>query len=215
MLELGLKVLLSYLLGSVNGSLLLGWLTGRGDVRASGSGNAGGTNALRTFGWLFALGVIVIDVAKGAIPVVMIANWQLPWTTLTAGISHIWLTLACGGAAVVGHCYPVWFGFAGGKGAATAVGVLAALAPYVLLPAAGGWILIVMTTGYVGLATMTAAAIVPVAIFFSDVPARVDLLTFGLLLAFFVVYTHRENIRRLSSGTEPRTTRLMVSRRPH
>jgi len=121
MLELGLKTLISYLLGSVNGSLVLGRLRGV-DIRQLGSGNAGGTNALRTQGKWFALGVMVIDIGKGYVPTWLLPGWALPGVPVDPVVSRAWLSFACAGATVVGHCYPVWFGFAGGKGAATAVG---------------------------------------------------------------------------------------------
>ena len=99
-----LKIFVSYLLGSVNGSLVLGRFIGV-DIRKEGSGNAGGTNALRTHGKLFALGVMIIDIVKSVIAVAWIAPMGEPGTALP------WIEVACGAAAVIGHCYPVFFGF--------------------------------------------------------------------------------------------------------
>src|SRR6187455_1431927 len=132
MLELGLKALVGYFLGSLNGSLVLGEVLGGPDVRTFGSGNAGGTNALRARGKWFALGVVVIDVGKGYVAARWLPGLAIPGIGMDPDVSREWLTLACAGAAVIGHCYPVWFNFAGGKGGATAVGVVAALAPLLL-----------------------------------------------------------------------------------
>ena len=162
MLELGLKVLLSYLIGALNGALIVGKLAGGVDIRKLGSGNAGGTNALRTQGKWFAVRVMVIDVGKGFLPPLLLPALALPGVPLDPDVSRTWLTLACAGAAVVGHCYPVWFDFKGGKGAATAVGALLAIAPALTLPALVVWSLVLTTTGFVGLATMLAAAVLPV-----------------------------------------------------
>ncbi len=138
MLELGLKVLISYLVGSVNGSLLLGRLKGI-DIRSVGSGNAGGTNALRALGKLFALGVMIIDIGKGFLAPWLLPALVLPSVPVDPAVSREWLMLACAGAAVFGHCYPVWFEFRGGKGAATAIGAMLAVAPTALIPAAIVW----------------------------------------------------------------------------
>jgi len=131
MTALIIKVVLAYLLGSVSGSLMLGRLK-KVDIRSLGSGNAGGTNAFRTQGLVFALGVVVIDVGKG-----FLAAWWIPALGL-GGLPAIadsnLLAMACGLAAVVGHCFPIWHGFRGGKGAATAVGVLIFIEPWLLLP---------------------------------------------------------------------------------
>ena len=213
MLELGLKTLLSYLIGALNGSLLLGRLVGGPDVRTLGSGNAGGTNALRTRGKWFALGVVIVDVGKGFLCVWLIPGLALPLPVTESAADPSWLALACAGAAVVGHCYPVWFGFEGGKGAATAVGALAGLAPTLLLPGLATWLLVATLTGFVGLATMLAVSILPLVVLVTGVSGRVDLFTFLLGLALFIVYTHRGNIVRMLRREENRMMGLMVFRR--
>ena len=157
MLELGLKVLLSYLAGALNGALIVGKLAGGIDIRTLGSGNAGGTNALRTQGKWFAFRVMVIDVGKGYLPPWLLPALALPGVPLDPEVSRTWLALACAGAAVVGHCYPVWFDFKGGKGAATAIGALLAIAPALTFPALVVWCVVLTATGFVGLATMLAA----------------------------------------------------------
>ena len=210
MLELGLKVLASYLLGAVNGSLLLGWLKGI-DIRAQGSGNAGGTNALRTQGWFFALLVMAIDVGKGFIAPWLLPGLDLPGIGLDPEVSREWLLLACAGAAVFGHCYPVWFNFQGGKGAATAVGALLAVAPAMLIVAGLIWGGTLVLSGMVGLATMASAVSLPIWCLFTA--GSGPLLIFLVLLAVFVLFTHRSNIRRILQGEENRMERAMLLRR--
>ena len=219
MLELGLKVLISYLAGSLNGSLIVGRLSGGVDIRTMGSGNAGGTNALRTQGKLFAFFVMLIDVGKSVVPVLLLPAIALPGVPVDPEISRNWLMFACGGAAVVGHCYPVWFQFAGGKGAATALGALAVIAPSLLLiPALAVWAGVLIVTGYVGLATMAAAVALPLYVAVRLLAGRHELFQYQLFCfllfqALLIVFTHRENIRRMMQGSESRMERAMVFRR--
>ena len=215
MLELGLKVLLSYLAGALNGALIVGKFAGGIDIRTLGSGNAGGTNALRTQGKWFAFRVMVIDVGKGFVPAWLLPGLALPGVPLDPEVSRIWLTLACAGAAVVGHCYPVWFDFKGGKGAATAIGALLGIAPGLTLPALVVWCLVITTTGFVGLATILAAAALPVWVALTDLREREELFWFLVTLALFILYTHRGNIHRLREGRENRLDKAMLWRRPH
>lgn len=192
-LSWSIPLLLAYGLGSLSGSLLLGRLR-RVDIRTLGSGNAGGTNALRTLGVRFALGVVLIDVGKGAL--------AAGWAPGLLGPPSEWLPYACGLAGVAGHCYPVWFGFRGGKGAATAVGVVAVLAPWLLLPMALTWWGVLLLTGYVGMATVLAGfSLPPVALWLEGAG---PLALFCLVLAVFMAYTHRQNFRRLAAGEENR-----------
>src|SRR5208282_3591190 len=133
MLELGVKLLIAYLLGTLLGSLILGRLRGV-DIRSMGSGNAGATNALRTQGKVFGFLVLVIDIAKGMFAVWWLPTAVLPGVGIDPDLSRQWLTVACGFAVIVGHVYPVWFGFRGGKGAATVLGVIAAVDPRLVPP---------------------------------------------------------------------------------
>ena len=201
-----LLLLCAYLLGSVSGSLLFGRLRGV-DIRRHGSGNAGGTNALRTLGWRFALGVVAIDLGKGAL-----AAWlALRFAPLGQALdvtAHGYAAAAC---AVVGHVWPLWHGFRGGKGAATAVGGLLMLWPWsigVLLPV---WMLVLVATGYVGLSTVLAALALPLLAWSTDAePAR---LWFSLFAALFIAFTHRANLQRLRQGTESRFERARLLHR--
>lgn len=206
-----IKLFLSYLLGSLNGSLVLGQIR-RVDIREKGSGNAGGTNALRTQGRLFALGVILIDVGKS----VLAATWVAQATIFGAaagGPSPLWVALGCGAAAVVGHCYPLFYGFRGGKGMATLLGVYAVVAPGVLLWVALAWFATMGFTGYVGLATIIGAAIAPVAILATTGTGSPPLLWFGVAMAALIVFTHRENICRMRRGEESRFSMSWLARR--
>ena len=195
MLELGLKIFLSYLLGSINGALLIGRLRGV-DIRQSGSGNAGGTNALRTQGKAFAIGVMVIDILKGVIPPLLFPLLMLPGVGADPDITRDWLMYSCGLAAVVGHCYPIWFGFKGGKGAATALGVIAAAAPVLLIPALIAWVVTLKLFGFVGIATIVAGLTMPLAVLMFQSPVVLSLFMFSSLLGLFVLYTHRSNVTK-------------------
>ncbi len=194
-----LKVLASYALGSLSGSLLMGKLKGGIDIRTQGSGNAGGTNALRTQGLRFALGVVAIDIAKGAIAASLISR--------VAGFSTTAMLL-CGAAAVIGHVFPVWHGFRGGKGAATLIGVVGVVHWPMIAPLLLVWIAVVVATGFVGLATMFAAASAPLYYWIAGVPVMNHLGVFLVLMAVFIVFTHRSNISRMLKGVEHRNMRL-------
>jgi glycerol-3-phosphate acyltransferase PlsY len=210
MLELGVKVLMAYLLGTLLGSLILGHLRGV-DIRSMGSGNAGATNALRTQGKLFGFLVLLIDVAKGALAVWWLPAAVLPAVGIDPGLPREWLTLACGFAVIVGHVYPVWFSFRGGKGAATVVGVMAAVDPRWLLPLLGSWFIVLMLTGYVGLATMLSGVALVIAVWVLE-PNDAPLLCFCAAVTLFIVYTHRGNIARMRAGQENRVRRLWLFR---
>ena len=210
MLELGLKTLLAYLLGAVLGSLVMGRIRGV-DIREQGSGNAGGTNALRTQGWKFALGVVVIDVGKALLAVGWLPGVALPFVGIDPAVDREWLTVACAAAVVVGHVYPVWYEFRGGKGAATLIGAVAVIAPSALVPVVAVWLATVMLTGFVGLGTMLGTATLPLYFAFAE-PRSAPLVVFGLAMAAFVAYTHRANIERMRAGNENRARRLWLLR---
>src|ERR1700684_2241854 len=205
MLELGVKILIAYLLGTLLGSLILGRMRGV-DIRSMGSGNAGATNALRTQGKQFGFLVLLIDIAKGVIAVWWLPPAALPGIGIDTGVSREWLTMACGFAVIVGHVYPVWFGFRGGKGAATVLGVIAAAEPRLLVPLIASWFIVLVLTGYVGLATMLSGVAVVLAVCVLQ-PHNVPLLVFCLGVAGFIVYTHRGNIARMRAGQENRVRR--------
>jgi glycerol-3-phosphate acyltransferase PlsY len=209
-LELGVKILIAYLLGTLLGSLILGRLRGV-DIRSMGSGNAGATNALRTQGKLFGFLVLGIDVAKGVAAVQWLPGAVFPAVGIDPGVPREWLTLACGLAVIVGHVYPVWFSFRGGKGAATVVGVVAALDLRLLVPLIASWVVVLLLTGYVGLATMLSGVVLVIAVYLLE-PGNLPLLGFCTAVTLFIVYTHRSNIARMVAGEENRVRRLWLFR---
>ncbi len=210
MLELGVKLVMAYLLGTALGSLILGMFRGV-DIRSMGSGNAGATNALRTQGKLFGFLVLLIDIAKGVLAVWWLPAAVLPGIGIDADLSRAWLTMACGFAVIVGHVYPVWFDFRGGKGAATVVGVVAGLELRLTVPLLLSWCVVLLLSGFVGLATMLSTVALLVAVYILE-PNNVPLLTFCAAVCAFVIYTHRSNIARMRAGKEHRARRLWLFR---
>ena len=208
MLELGVKITLAYALGAIMGGLVVGHLHGGVDIRKSGSGNVGGTNALRTQGKLFALFVMLIDVGKGIVAVAFLPMLVVPGIGIDPEIDRELMTYAIGLAAVVGHVFPVWADFRGGKGGATAAGLLAYLAPMVAVPVIGAWLAVVFFTGYVGIATVSAAWFAAAYIAIAGLLEQRALFVFAVLLAAFITYTHRGNLRRMWDGTESRFGRF-------
>lgn len=209
MLELGVKFLISYFIGSLMGALIVGRLRGGVDIRTMGSGNAGGTNALRTQGVFFALGVVIIDIGKGVIGAGVVPGLELPFIPADPLISREWLTLCCAAAAVFGHVWPVYHRFKGGKGAATLVGTFTIIAPQLILPMLTVWAAVLILSGYVGLATMAAAITVPVWVAVTRLPEDQPLLIYCIVMAAYVVRWHRLNIARMKDGTEHRNIGVM------
>ena len=203
-----LKIFIAYLLGSLIGSLVVGRIYGGVDIRTQGSGNAGSTNALRTQGKVFALWVILIDVGKG-----VLAAGLLPYVFASPEILSLeWTAALCGAAAILGHVFPIFFRFHGGKGFATFLGVLVMLSWQSLIAAVILWCLVLVLSGYVSLSTLLAAWSVPVFAAVVD-GTQSALFWFGLVMALFIVYTHRGNIRRLAGRKENRFTRVMLFQR--
>lgn len=182
-----------YFAGSFPTSFLGGKLAGI-DLRQHGSKNLGATNVYRVLGWKWAVPVGIIDIAKGAIPVALASR---------AAGDRTWLPLAVGCAAVLGHVFSVFLRFRGGKGVATAAGVVLALAPAALGVSAAVWVGVLTVTGFVSLASMLGAVAFPISVrlFY---PASAYVFWVGIVLACFIVFTHRSNIGRLLSGTENR-----------
>jgi glycerol-3-phosphate acyltransferase PlsY len=209
-MEVTVKILLAYLLGSIVGSLVVGRLWGGVDIRKSGSGNAGATNALRTHGPKFAVWVILIDIAKGWIAAALVPGLALPAIAPATVAQAAWLPATCGFAAILGHVFPVWHGFRGGKGVATLVGAFAGIDLLLLVPLFASWLAVVTVSGFVGLASIVAAFAMPVYLLLRDGPVLTPALGFALACAALVAYTHRGNVRRMRAGTEPRARRLWL-----
>ena len=210
MLELGVKFLISYFIGSLMGAMIVGKLRGGIDIRTMGSGNAGGTNALRTQGLGFAIGVVLIDIGKGAFGAGVVPGLELPFIPADPELSRTWLTLCCAAAAVFGHVWPIYHRFRGGKGAATLVGTFIIIGPELILPLVLVWAWVLVMSGYVGLASMVAALSVPLWVGITRLPAEQPLFIYCAIMAAFVVRWHRSNIQGMRDGSEHRNTRLMI-----
>jgi len=196
-----LLALAAYLLGSVPTAYLVGRLRGI-DLRRHGSGNLGATNTFRVLGARWAVPVLVVDVAKGALPTALFPRLD--------GTPDWRWALIYGAAAILGHVFPVYLRFRGGKGVATAAGVFAALAPGAVLAALVIWLLVVVGTGYVSLASLAAAVGLVGALVLLG--TRPEVLGLGIGAALFVVWSHRANIRRLLRGEEHRFGRRASAR---
>ena len=196
-----IRIILSYLIGSISGSMVIGKFK-KVDIREMGSGNAGGTNAFRTQGALFALGVIIIDIFKG-----FAATYYIGM-----GFGDVSsLSLICGFASVIGHIYPIYHQFKGGKGAGTLIGVLLALPlsgiviPTLILI----WLVILVITGYVGFGTIITGISFPIYLYLfnNQVP---ELMIFGMLCSILIIFTHRSNIIRMYRGEENQFEKIMI-----
>jgi len=186
-------VLAAYLLGAVPFGLLLTKLLSKRDPRDYGSGNIGATNAMRTGGKLVGALTMLADIAKGSLPV---------WLAMLAGLSAVWIAIIAV-ATFLGHLYPVYLGFKGGKGVATMLGVML---PWQPLAAGAGlliWIILIKVSHYVSLSSILAALLLPllIALTGGSVPA----LLVGMVFASLVTLKHAGNIKRLMNGTEPST----------
>jgi len=199
-----LVALFGFLVASFSTAVVVSRLVYRTDVRTLGSGNAGATNILRAFGWKPAVVVLAVDVAKGFLPTLVAPRLQF---ADMPGLEEV-LPLIAGAAAVVGHCYPIFAGFRGGKGVATAAGMFLALYPVAVPICAVVFAAIVAVTGYVSLASVLACVSMPAVLAASryglgyEIPGETLFAT--ILLAGFIVFTHRANLFRVRQGTEHR-----------
>ena len=173
---------LGYLAGSTPTSYLAARIAGI-DLREHGSKNLGATNVYRVLGWKYAIPVGLVDVGKGALPVFLADRW---------GTGSDWYPLLVGCAAVAGHVFSLFLRFRGGKGVATAAGVVLAIAPGPLGVSAFVWVAVLLATGYVSLASMLGAVAFPIAVRLL-LPSDSLLFWIGMALAAFIVYTHRSN----------------------
>lgn len=217
MISVAVIVLLSYVIGSIPGSLWAGKLLYGIDLREYGSGNAGATNAFRVLGWKAGVVSTVVDLGKGLLaaggiapffirnPIDPIPTWGLlPWQAATV------VCLVAGGVAILGHMFPVWARFEGGKGMNTAAGVLFALTPITTAIVLGIFIVVLVSSRYVSLASITAAVAFPstVAIrrYLFDIELDPSLLVVSAVLAAIIIVAHQSNIKRLLQGNENRVS---------
>ena len=195
-----LLFLASYIIGSISGSLILGkfWNI---DIRNFGSKSAGGTNALRTVGALFALLTVIVDISKGLIPTYLIGYYF--------NYGEIEMMVGAFGA-IIGHVYPIFYKFNGGKGAGTLLGALIILNPLSLAYILPTWIVVLVLSGFVGLSTVLAALAL---LIYSVTKLNINFQIFSFLVFLFILFTHRENIRRMIQKSENRFTKIMIFKR--
>jgi glycerol-3-phosphate acyltransferase PlsY len=193
-----LSALFSYLLGSIPTGYLMARARGI-DIRTVGSGNVGATNVARAVGKLPGLITLIVDCAKGLVAVLAVPPLVARWFGIEpSGFTSV----LCAMAAILGHNYPCWLKFRGGKGIATSAGAILGLAPVAMLICLAVWLLVFAVGRYVSLASIMAAVMLPVAIAITR--GGCALLCLGLFLAVLAIWRHRSNIQRLLDGTEHR-----------
>lgn len=191
-----LLLLLAYVVGATPTALWVGrWIFGV-DLRERGSGNLGATNTFRVLGWRAGIPVVTVDVLKGLIPVV-------GFPVAAGNPDAVW-TIGFGAAAILGHVFPFWTRFRGGKGVATSTGVFLALAPWAVLVGLCVWLAAVGLTRYVSLGSVLGALVLPGAVLFTPHQGGEVLIGFTVGLALFIVWSHRANLGRLARGEEQR-----------
>ncbi|MDX1637433.1 MAG: glycerol-3-phosphate 1-O-acyltransferase PlsY [Balneolaceae bacterium] len=213
MLAIAVVVLLSYLVGSIPSSIWVGKLVKGVDIRNYGSGNAGATNTFRLLGWKPGVVVLLIDFMKGFVSSLWIS--QLAYQIGSGPVSVIpnwsvdpFLQILCGVVAVVGHMFPLYSNFEGGKGMATAAGMLSGIEPISVAITAGVFLIVMLTSHYVSLASLIGAFIYPIILVILKYgfgwPLDGSILIFGALVGLGIIIKHRGNIRRLMKGEENR-----------
>lgn len=204
-------IILSYLVGSIPTSLLVTKAVKGIDIREHGSGNAGGTNVMRVLGWKHGVFVILLDALKGVVAVIIIARLHyggLPFQNISPFDDFTLVQIIAGVAAVIGHVWTVFAGFRGGKGIATALGMLLMIITVDMLVAVGIFILVVSISRYVSLGSILGALSIPLTliirenIFHDHIHSYSTILPFVIGISLLVLYTHRKNVLRLLNGTE-------------
>jgi acyl phosphate:glycerol-3-phosphate acyltransferase len=202
-------LILAYLIGSIPTSV---WI-GRGlygiDIREHGSGNAGSTNAMRILGWKVGIIVLIIDMFKGwlAVNLIHLTQFYIPESG-----KYITFQLMLGVAAILGHIFPVYVGFRGGKGVATLFGLVMAINPEPTLICAGIFVVMLLLTKYVSLSSMTAGFAFPFIVIFVFKETTMSLVIFSLIIAVLLLFTHQKNIERLLARKEKKATFLLSKR---
>ena len=199
MFHLGIIFLITYLIGSINFGLILASIQGL-DLRSQGSGNAGATNALRILGTRSGIFVFIGDALKGYLALYF-CNLILfqQENLLFSSSDYLFLALIL---SLIGHCYPIWFNFRGGKGAATALGAFLFIDPYFTVFPIIGFLVVFLISRFVGLSTISAFFILFLQTFFIDHGIHHNFHAFSLVIFLFIFYTHRSNIKSMFKGTE-------------
>lgn len=222
MIPIGVITILSYLVGSIPTSIIIGKIARGIDIRQYGSGNAGGTNVIRVLGWKAGVFVILMDMAKGLIATLLLSRLMfgaLPFANLTPFDDFTVVQIIAGSAAILGHIWTVFAGFRGGKGIATAGGMLIGIAPVEVGVSLAVFSIVFLVTHYVSLGSLSAAVAFPLTMFFREnvfleqVRGYNTLIYFSIAIALLIIYTHRANIRRLVAGTEQRLGRVPILQR--
>ena len=191
-------LLISYLIGSISFSILAGKLTKGIDVREHGSGNAGATNTFRVLGKKAGIIVLVLDVLKGFLAVSLV--WFTSYTSSTE--MYINLQLALGIAAVLGHIFPLYVGFRGGKGVATLLGFMIAVFPYAAIISIGVFLITLLFTRYVSLGSIVAGLFFPFGVYYLSETVLPTMMIFAIFVPIVLITTHQRNIERLLKGEE-------------
>ncbi len=211
MLALGVVILLSYLVGSIPSSIWVGKVVKGVDIRDHGSGNAGATNTFRLLGWQPGTAVLLIDFFKGFASSYWISQLAYYIASGPVALFSFWdvdpfLRIVCGVIAVVGHMFPLYANFDGGKGMATAAGMLCGIEPVSVAITAGVFLIVMVTSRYVSLASLVAAFIYPLMLvvlrYVFGWPIDGSILIFGAIVGIGIIIKHRGNIKRLLNGTE-------------
>ena len=215
MFLLAIIVIISYLVGSIPTSIIISKAARGIDIREHGSGNAGGTNVMRVLGWKYGLLVIILDALKGAVAVVIVARLfygPLPFENISPFDDFTLVQIIAGLSAVIGHIWTIFAGFKGGKGIATALGMLLMLITVEMLIAIGVFIIVVTISRYVSLGSLIAAISIPISlvlrenVFHEHIIGYHTILPFVILITLLVIFTHRKNVVRLINGTENRVS---------
>jgi len=222
MLPVVIIAVLSYLVGSIPTSIIVARVMRGIDIRQHGSGNAGGTNVIRVLGWKAGVFVILMDIAKGLLATMVIArlmDGSLPFENRTPFDDFTVVQIIAGCAAILGHVWTVFAGFRGGKGIATAGGMLLGVAPVEVAVSFGVFLVVFLLTQYVSLGSLSAAVTFPLSMFLRENVFMVNidgydtLIFFSIGVSLLVIYTHRSNIGRLLKGSENRISSMRLFRR--
>lgn len=217
MLPIAIIAILSYLVGSIPTAIIVGKLMRGIDIRQHGSGNAGGTNVIRVLGWKAGLFVILFDMGKGLFATMVLSRLMfgaLPFENATPFDDYVVVQIIAGCAAMLGHIWTLFAGFKGGKGIATAGGMLVGVAPVEVAVSLGVFLIVFLISHYVSLGSLSAASSFPLTMFLREnlfmahIPSYHTLIWFSVAISLLVIYTHRTNIQRLLRGTENRISRI-------
>jgi acyl phosphate:glycerol-3-phosphate acyltransferase len=217
MIPIAVIAILSYLIGSIPTSIIVSRARRGIDIRQHGSKNAGGTNVFRVLGWKAGVFVVLMDMAKGLVATIFVARLMygpIPFENATPFDDFTVVQIIAGCAAILGHVWTLFAGFKGGKGMATAGGMLLGIAPIEVAVSFGVFSLVLIVSHYVSLGSLSAAVTFPLTMFFRenvfmvDIPGYNTLIFFSIGISLLIIYTHRANIKRLLAGTENRLTKI-------